>query len=468
MKLLQSKKAYYILLILNGMAAIVSFLMAKNTIFPDGKGYLMLAESIAHGKFSSWYFLPQYMPETLRTWGYPFFIYAINLVFKGQLAVKLAQLILYYCTVLLTLGIIKHKTNNISYSNLFLLLLLPNIQIAYYSGLIASESLGTFCTVLFIYIYLTKPLNWKNALLLALVAFADYQTRPIFILFPFGLFAYELLFKFNKTRLVNIALFLVIYGVLFLPFGYWNLKNHDYFKITPLEGGAGNAQIGYWIYKFPDGYASPPYYFGFVVSEDYLQPAFFDSIQKEKFSKDYDNEWQQINTQLAKYNTAEDTVRLNEMKSYNPVFLVQNSIYTREREKLVWQYVKRDIMADPIYYVKTRLYTFCRDWFTGISKIAFRQAHSKSQKLKLAYPFLTSFIFVFLGLIFISISFLFKKLKWKDFDSVYLLIIYFGVTNTPFTIQSRYSIPVQLLVIALLAIAILSYKKPLPTTLVQQ
>ena len=54
----------------------------------------------------------------------------------------------------------------------------------------------------------------------------------------------------------------------------WNKINHGIFKITPIEGGAGVANFGFWQLKLPNGYTEK-FYWGNSTSYDYTQPKFY-------------------------------------------------------------------------------------------------------------------------------------------------------------------------------------------------
>ena len=79
-RFLESKKAYYLLLGLNALSLLAIFYISSKIEFPDANSYWHLAKGLKQGTFTSWYFLPVHSPDTLRTWGYPFFVLLCQLV----------------------------------------------------------------------------------------------------------------------------------------------------------------------------------------------------------------------------------------------------------------------------------------------------------------------------------------------------------------------------------------------------
>src|SRR5580765_5761823 len=67
------------------------------TQWTDQAGYTRLGEALAKtGHFTRYPFYPRYIPEVLRTPGYPVFVAAVNLVIgQGQLPVATAQAVVF-------------------------------------------------------------------------------------------------------------------------------------------------------------------------------------------------------------------------------------------------------------------------------------------------------------------------------------------------------------------------------------
>lgn len=448
---LNRKNVFNFLLTLNFLAIAGIFYFSSRVEFPDANSYLYMAKGFKNGVFSSWYFLPVYSPETLRNWGYPFFVYLCQSVYDTPITVKLVQLLMQFATVILALKIIEHFNKEIIFRSLFLLLLLPNLQIAYYAGQVASETPSIFFIVLFYFCWFKLSDNWKKYIILGIISLIIFQLRPSYLLLPFCIVGYKLLF--DRTNLKYSAVYLFLFIISLLPFAFWNKSAHGVFKVTPLEGGAGAANLGFWSFRLPDGY-NPKFYWDATFSKDLTQPVFANDNERKQYQLEYEQEWFEMNKKLESFITKEDSIRLlfYRQKNYK-LWEVMSSGYTNAREKLLTEYLVKDIKANPVYYLKTRLYTAARLWFTGINKREFEKA-TLMGKLKLLYPFLVTFVFIFCGLLFILFSFFRKWLSFKQFWPLLLIIIYYGLVHIPFVIQARYTVPVHIFILMLLSLTI--------------
>jgi len=444
-------KVYKILFAINILFSFLVFLYACNDNFPDSKGYWLMGESILNGKFSSWYFLEQYYPETLRTPGYPLFLASIFSIYKSELLVKFVQYILYIFTVIYSLKIINKLTNeNILAKIIFLIILTFNIQIPYYSGYIIAESGSILLLVIYFFLFIFRDKGLKYALYMGLFAGLIFQFRPSFLLFPFLLFISICIFQ--KSLIKFTGLHLVVFAFTLLPFSIWNYKNHGVFKPTPIEGGAGVAHIGYWIFLLPNNYTEK-YYWGNNTGHDALNPFILsDSVRLSNALK-FESEWNEIIFESNLLLSKKDSLSLERMKINNPgIFVLYNSEFTLKRERLLWASLIENVKENPLFYIKARIYTFFRLYFTGINYTKFTEATGFYQKFKIVLPFAITFPFIFLGF-FISVLFILKN-KLFELNILYMVFIvfYFSFFHSIFTIQSRYLVPVHIFVLILQSI----------------
>ncbi len=449
--MLDNKKLYYFLIAFNLVVALIGLYLGMKTPFADSVGYWNMGKSFGAGTFSSWYFLPAPPPETLRTWGYPFFLFLCQQISDSQLLVQTIQFTLYLASIFFVLELIKTFNPRLIYRNVFLLILLPNIRIAFYSGQISADSLCIFFMILYAYLYYSLKDSVLKMILLAVCGFALFQLKPAFLLFPALFFLYQLIFQRAKIKLYSLST--ILYLLLLLPFGFWNSSNHGVFKVTPLEGGGGIMHMGYWCFKLPENYTEK-HYWGNTCTADYTQPNFTTSDEKDGNADLFEAEWSNIES-LLKPLANEETEQIAFMNANNPgQFPLHTGFYTNEREKLLVGKTFEHIKEEPLFYFKTRIYTFCRLWFTGISKTDWDGANGLTAKLKIFYPFLISFVFIFLGLVLITVYVFWKKVSWNKFHFLFLLTIYYGIIHTPFAYQSRFTAPVNLFVLLMLSFAI--------------
>lgn len=222
--------------------------------------------------------------------------------------------------------------------------------------------------------------------------------------------------------------------------------------------------MGFWCPKLPENYTEK-FYWDNTCTADYTQPDFVSSENRSENALVFEREWTEINGQLSPLIDEQESSKIALMKANNPgQFIIYSGRYTNAREKMLTARTLEHIKNEPLYYLKTRLYTFCRLWFTGINKTDWDNAKGLSSKLKILYPFLSSFAFIFLGLLFITQRILFKKISWSKFHLLYLLIFYYGLIHTPFAYQSRFTVPVHILILLLLSISVVNLIKNDPAS----
>jgi hypothetical protein len=440
------------IIVLNVLVALAVFRISSSTPGNDERTYWMMGESILHGKFSSWYFLPKYYPETLRTPGYPVFLALCQLVSSSTFFVKLLQLLMYFVSIILCLKIIGKSREEVFYKSIFVLLVTVNPQIVFYSGVISAELPNVFMIVLAMYI-VALPRTLPNALLLAVFSYCAFIIRPAFLLFPVGLFFY---FIIENRKHIRYALhFITLYVLLLIPFGIWNKINHGIFKVTCVEGGAGVAHIGFWLFKLPDGYIEK-FYWGNSVGHDAIQPKFFNDEEKKELQKQYEAECRGIFNSLDTINSAEDSIYLARMQNNDLGLLpLHNSRYTIERERALWAVTIKHIKEDPLFYLKTRLYILARCYFTGLDYVDLGNAKTLAGKLKVILPFAITFTFIFLGLLFITFRMFVSRVRFRHQFAFLLLFWYYGFIHMPFTIQGRYTVPVHMLLLMTLSLSLI-------------
>jgi hypothetical protein len=427
-------------------------------LFTDEISYWRLGQGLHQGEFSTWYFLDIETPDTLRTWGYPFFLYVCTLITKSQLAIKLIQLLLLWGGVYYACKLIAHYRPALAYRSLFLVLLTLNNHIFFYTGTLMAETFATLCILFFIYVHQLWRPSYYKFIVLALLSFILYQMRPVFILLPFILFLYYLLF--NRAVIRYALVFIGLYTLSLLPFGIWNNSKFGKFKPTPLEGGVGVAYFGgYWQYCLPRGFVSN-YYYGLNANTDMLQPQFVSQATAEKNAIEYEKQWEDILFELRqKYFTTEDSLRETSMDSaraaYGPgILYTYSGSFTIAREKMMKTRLIDLIKTHPGYFLKTRVFIFFRQWVNGLDRKAFNEAHSLKSYFLLFYPFVITFLCILGGFLLIVIQALRRKLSWKDFYIFYLFIGYQALINLPFGAGARYTAPVHLIILMLVSIII--------------
>jgi hypothetical protein len=447
------KTLFSVLLVANVVSAIVAVRLASATDFADAAGYLQMSEGLALGRFSSHYALEKYYPETLRTMGYPIFILFCKSICNSNITIRVVQFALHIVSLFLSVRILARVSNGSGLAQLgFLFLTALNIQIPFYAGYIAAETTAVFSVTLFAYIVVCKKHDLFHALLLGLVGSVAFALRPSFLIFPFLLIPFSLFSGVREVKFFSAQLMFFAIGL--MPFAVWNYQNHGVFKPTPIEGGAGVAHYGFWQHKLPVNYTEP-FYWGGTMKSDYTNPFAFSASEREASLQLYEQEWKKILSESEILLSKEDKLNIEEMDKNPSVFRLYPSNFTLTREKLLWGSLMRSIRMEPWYYVKTRVYSFCRFYFTGIDHASLMQQASFSGKLKGIFPFAVTFICVFLGILASVVFFLHARGRVGfGYSFLLLLCLYQGLIHVPFAIQGRYTVPVHLLVLILFSVVI--------------
>lgn len=450
--LLKSKTTNRSLLLLNFIISLVIFILTRKTIGGDYETYNSLAEGLLTGNYSMYHFLPQYFPDTFRNPGYPIFLAFFKLFSNSLLLIQISQLLLYYITIFLILNIIDHYFEiNIIIKNIFLLLLAISIYIPIYTPGIAPEMLMCFMMTLTFWldIKLSDKKFYKYLLLGLLYGFI-FQVRPVFLFFPLLKFIMDWFVLKKEFLFGKNSLLLLVYFLTMMPYGLWNYNNHGVFSITSLRGGAEVLNAGYWAQKIP-GYTEDRSFANTFFEEPIL---FINKADKEKNIELYNKEWDFIDSSCARFLTVKDSFQINLWHTGQYHFpATLSGKYTIERERLIKAATINDMKHDKMYVIKSKLYSAIRLWVTGVQIENFRKATLSGKFILLIPMLLTGAIFL-LSVLFIPLAFIKYKFLFTKFYSLIMLIVYYGLIHVPFVIQSRYTIPVRMLLLLLLSISL--------------
>jgi len=223
-------KIYFIIFFFAFLVRVGCAYIQNDAPFPDQAEYIALAEGILTGNYDT----------TFRTPGYPLFIAIAFSIFGKQIAaVKIAQMLLDIVTLILI-----HKIAQRLFDEKTALLASLGVALypfsIYYSGMIATETLFTFCVCLSIYLMIRY--HDKRCLLRLLfgsvvVSYGIY-VRPTLILFALfcGLW---LLFLPSQDKSKGVAhgiIFLTMIAIFMLPQLIANYSKTGYFIFTSWGG----------------------------------------------------------------------------------------------------------------------------------------------------------------------------------------------------------------------------------------
>lgn len=450
--ILNKKSTFYFLLCIVGFITLLFFYINIDTLSGDHFTYLYYIKGMHQGRYSYWYFLKDYLPDTFRNPGFPVLLYLLSFLNDSILFIKIIQLLILGLTIFFTLKIIERYENSLVLKNIFLTLVAINFVVLPYPAFIYPETIMMFLISVIVYIEISFEENtWKKYIVLALLYGYCFQVRPVIVFIPVIRFLF-FAFQYKKVAVFKNLTFLFIFVGTLLPYGFWNLKHHKQFKITPIEGGAGAMYLGYWSPKLIN-YKEEKYWRNVMYKDVFFN---FADIKDVPHNVNlFNNEMDSVDKICAKYITQKDSANMLIMKNYPHLFVTLNTQYTDEREKILKSLAVKHYLRDWQYTIKLKAYTFFRLWYTSLT---LEETHK--QTLLTLLPTITAFVTTFTTLLLFI--FYFSYCLFKRRDIIYTLILplllclYFDIFHVPFVIQSRYTIPVRMLY--LFSLAFMIYK----------
>lgn len=452
-------KWIWALQLLNALVAGAVFVSSSTAPFPDGGSYIQMAKGLLVGRFSSWYFFPEYIPETLRMVGYPFFLSVFLRFCDADFPVKFVQLGMHFAAIHVALRIIAHRISGNIAQLIFLALAAINIQVPYYAGQIATETATGFFLILYCYMMMVPPQTAINGALTGLLAAVVFQLRPGYLYLPFGVAIASIVFPgILKGRRTFIVAKLAIFICLLIPYGLWNKKHHGVFKVTSLAGAASGPHMAYWSFLLPRDYDANFIWGKITIPNELFMFSLYRLSDSERARNAvlFEAEKEAIYSAVAPLESDAERKRIRLMERLHPdVFVLHNTAYTLAREKLQAQLLLRHVADNPGSYLVARTITFARLWFTGINLTRLKSATSIQGKFREILPCLITFPFIFMGFIFATYCLVFGILDRREWAVPYLIAVYAASSHAAFPISARYTVPIHLLLLMLVAVAAL-------------
>jgi hypothetical protein len=450
-RILNDGRTTVVLIIVNLFVTCAVVWASRTTVLSDTWSYLGLAEGLLHGEFSMWWSLDTDHPDTFRTPGYPLFVAMCITLFGHWKATLVVQFLLYWLALVMTLVVIERLDPRRIARNLFLLLLVPMVNVPYYIGQLYTE-IPVLAAITLTLVLITRPgaRKWYDPVLLGLLFGFIYQCKPIFLLFPFGFILLSIWFDRSRPNMISNAILFVTFTATVLPYAFWNLSNHGVFKATPLEGAGSYMHIGYWGGKMP-GY-SDRFYLQNFMGDELVRFTPQDSIPGH--IRQYEREWLAFKQELAPLMTAKDSAMLAALPLLPyPAEPTYNTSYTLARERLLFNSTMQHYLEDPLYVLTYKSYSAIRLWVIGIQR-GDLQAASKAGRLQMIYATASTGLIFLLCLLVIPWAYRAGVLALSSTWPFVAYLIYFGIMHVPFTIQARYTTSVRFVLLTLLALSI--------------
>ena len=223
-----------------------------DTAFTDQIGYTRLGEVLAtHGSFTRYPDAPAFVPEVIRTPGYPAFVAMVHLVAgPGHMAVAVAQAIVFALLTLLVYALARRVTSeNIALGASLLTALYPTLP--YFGAMVLTELWTTFVATAAILVCL-RAVQRRNLLDFALAGLLFSMTtlvRPVFVLLPFGLaMGMPILVPSERNRpaLARWAMLAIVAALTMMPWFAYNYRHLGQFTLSPAGGVGRGLWEGVW------------------------------------------------------------------------------------------------------------------------------------------------------------------------------------------------------------------------------
>ena len=225
----------------------------------DQGGYKQLGAAMARsgGEFTRFPESPIFIPEVIRTPGYPAFVAVIYRLFgERTLPVAIAQAFVFALISLLVYGIGKRAggERTATVAGVMTALFPP---LPYYGALVLTEVWATFMMVLacFVCLRAIQHDRLRDFILAGVLFSATTMVRPAFVLLPFGLaIAMPLLVPSERSRprrLGQWAAFAVAAAVTLAPWFTYNYVYLGRFTLSPAGGIGRGLWEGSWQGRWP-------------------------------------------------------------------------------------------------------------------------------------------------------------------------------------------------------------------------
>lgn len=216
------------------------------TQWTDQAGYTRLGEALAKtGRFTRFPFYPRYIPEALRTPGYPAFVALVNLTIgQGQLPVAIAQAMVFAAICLIVYAMTRLvASDNVAFGAGLATALFPPLP--YFVALTLTEVFITFLVTAAMYLWLRALREGGGWIVAAGVALAAAAlTRPSFQYLAVALAAFACVIAPRGRFAVRRSLLLI--AVTLLGVAPWIAYNVVYFNVVALSPPAAGVGRTLW------------------------------------------------------------------------------------------------------------------------------------------------------------------------------------------------------------------------------
>lgn len=458
------------LLLAHGLVLVLAFIPSYPPS-PDQETYFALADGLSSGSFSVWNGIIDPAPQdVLRTHGYPAFLLLVRGFSAQPHVLFVIQSFLYLMTLFLILAMLGGTSDKLLRQSVFLLLMLPQVQLLYYIHQVFPETLMVLLCTWTVGHAIQERRGVGSLMALGTLVAGLFWVRPIMLFFPVFMLVMDLIFASKRLQRIkrNAVVFIIFIMLGPLPFAYWNMTTHGVFSPIPLGGSAINSNLGIWQLRLP-GYGTMHYF-----QYNYFGREFLPMVSEDEaatYYAEYQSQWRRINEESTKQMTEED--RRNAEAMYdrkNTLYATRSPAYTMALNDAIAKENRAMIENDPIYYLGSRCYAAIRLWITNINMPMEKIVYEPSNGVRpivgrpsgwrgwatALVPFLLTLATFGVGLPLVFWSVIRRPAWWLPHRYALYMIGYVWIVHVPMSIQSRYTVPVHALAIACITWAIVA------------
>jgi 4-amino-4-deoxy-L-arabinose transferase-like glycosyltransferase len=433
-------------------AAYVAYLKPEwDTAWSDREGYVRLGEALAEsGRFTRYPDAPIFVPEVIRTPGYPAFVAVFYRLFgvRNDVAVAVAQVAIYPLLCLMVYAITRRLTSERAAIAAAAMTALFS-PIAHFAALILTEFWTTvvLTAALFYTLRALQQQRLRDFVLAGVLLSATTLVRPAFVLLPFFLVIGVPLLVRSQRAMPALGRWMVLAAVAGLTLVPWFTYNYVYlgkFTLSPAGGIGRGMWEGSWQGRWPGRVQAALTDAATVAADAASLDARVADIARETgfepaLMREYVHEWRDIHLVW-------DT----------PTDPTERARARVAADQLYFDAAIRHIREDPVGHVVRRL---TRGTFQlWAADVPIR--HSQINQLPTIVIRLIWLLQVLVLLAaVVGLYVLIRRGQWAEAVLLALPLVYVTGVHLPLLCEARQSLPVKPIVLALASVGILGQRE---------
>jgi len=417
----------------------------------DQGGYQQLGAAMAKsGKFTRFPDSPVFIPEVIRTPGYPAFVAVIYRLFgERTLPVAIAQAFVFALICALVYAIARRVAGDrVAAVAALITALFPPLP--YYGALVLTEVWTTFVMMLAVLACLRamQQDRFGDFMLAGVLFSATTIVRPAFVLLPFGLaIAMPLLVPSERSRARRIKQWVAFAVAAAITLAPWFTYNYVYlgkFTLSPAGGIGRGLWEGTWQGRWPGRAGNDLTHTAEETTGAELDARVRDIAAREHIAPDgmldYVHQWQDIR-------------RIWE----TPIDPMQRATARVVADQEYFRAAIEHIRADPSGWLFRRLTTGAFILWASDIPIRFTSIN-RVNPLIIRAIWLVQVVLIAIAMI--GIARLLNRRRFAEAALLTLPLLYVTGVHLPLLCETRQSLPVKPLVLILAAIAVTQRSSP--------